>query len=70
MDIKSAVTSGERETILKKCITCEETAVKSYTEVYEDKSIPGNIKPMISQQLSAIQFALNSIRSLAAIAHA
>ena len=70
MDIKSVITSGERKTILKTCITGEEAALKAYTEALRDKNIPENIKPMISQQLSAIQFALNSIRSLAATTNA
>lgn len=65
MDIKSAVTSGDREAILKTCITGEEAAVKAYTEGVEDENISGNTKQIISQQLSGVQSALNSIRSLA-----
>ena len=65
MDIKSTVTSGDREAILKTCITGEEAAVKAYTEVLDDENIAANTRQIISQQLSGIQFALNSIRSLA-----
>lgn len=67
MDIK-AVTCGDREAILKICIKGEEAAIKVYTKAYNDKNIPAYTKPMISQQLGSVQFALNSIRSLAAIA--
>lgn len=68
MDIKSTITSGDREAILKTCITGEEAAVKVYTEAGKNENITGNTKQLISQQLSGIQFALNSIRSLAATA--
>jgi len=66
MDIKSAVTAGDRETILKTCITGEEAAVNAYTEVLNDEAVTGHVKQVVSQQLAGIQFALNSIRSLAA----
>jgi uncharacterized protein (TIGR02284 family) len=68
MDIKSTVTAGDREAILKTCITGEEAAVKAYTEALNDEDITGQIKQVISEQLSGIQFALSSIRSLAATA--
>lgn len=70
MDIKSTITSGDREAILKTCITGEEAAVNAYTEALNDETVTGNLKQLISQQLSGVQFALNSIRSLAATASA
>lgn len=70
MDIKSTITSGDREAILKTCITGEEAAVKAYTEAVEDDNLTGGVKQLVSQQLSGVQFALNSIRSLAATANA
>ena len=66
MDIKSAVTAGDRETILKTCITGEEAAVNAYTDALNDDAVTGHVKQIVSQQLAGIQFALNSIRSLAA----
>ena len=66
MDIKSTITSGDREAILKTCITGEEAAVKAYTEAVNDNDITGNLKQLVSRQLGGIEFALNSIRSLAA----
>jgi uncharacterized protein (TIGR02284 family) len=65
MDIKSSVTSGEKEAILNTCITGEEAAVKAYGEALEDVNITGSAKEIVSQQNGGIQFALNSIRSLA-----
>ena len=70
MDIKSTITSGDREAILKTCITGEEAAVKAYTEAVEDENLTGPVKQLVSQQLGGVQFALNSIRSLAATANA
>ena len=66
MDIKSTLTSGDREAILQTCITGEEAAVKAYTEAVNDEEITGNTRQLVSRQLSGIQFALNSIRSLSA----
>ena len=68
MDIKSTITSGDREAILKTCTTGEEAAVKAYTEAVNDENIMDNTRQLISNQLNGIQFALNSIRSLAATA--
>jgi uncharacterized protein (TIGR02284 family) len=64
MDIKAAITSGDRDAILNACITGEEAAVKSYKEVLQDSNITGRTHEIISHQLGAIQAALNSIRSL------
>ncbi len=68
MDVKSTMTSGDREAILKTCITGEEAAVKAYNEALNNEHITGHLKQVINDQLSGIQFALNSIRSLAATA--
>jgi uncharacterized protein (TIGR02284 family) len=70
MDIKAAVTSGDREAILKTCITGEEAAVKAYTDALNDENITGNVKQIITEQMSGVQAALNSIRSMAATAKA
>ena len=64
VDIKD-VTSGDRDMILQICIKGEEAAIKAYTKAYDDKNIPAHTKPVILQQLSSVQFALNSIRALA-----
>ena len=68
MDIKSTLTSGNREAILKACITGEEAAVNAYEDALKDENISGSAKQAVSEQLSGIQFALNSIRSLAVTA--
>ena len=67
MDIKSAITSGSRDAILKACITGEEAAVKAYTEVKEEPDLAVSTKEMISSQLGGVQAALNSIRSLVTV---
>jgi uncharacterized protein (TIGR02284 family) len=70
MDIKAAITSGDREAILNTCITGEEAAVKAYTDALEDENISGTVRQTVAEQLSGIQAALNSIRSMAAVAKA
>src|SRR5438046_9722667 len=65
MDIKSTATAGKREAILKTCTTGEEAAVKAYTEALNDEHITGNLKQLINEQLSGIQFELNSIKDMA-----
>ena len=68
IDLKSTIISGDREAILKACITGEEAAVKAYKEVLDDNYIDSNIRQIITTQLSGVEAALNSIRSLVAVA--
>lgn len=68
MDIKAAVTSGDREAILKTCVTGEEAAVKAYNDALDDENITGNIRQLLTEQRSGVEAALNSIRSMAAVA--
>ena len=65
MDIKSAISSGNREAVLNACITGEEAAVKAYSDAVNKDNVPTTAKQVITEQLSGIKFALNSIRSLA-----
>ena len=65
MDIKSAITSGDREAILRTCITGEESAVKAYADFLKEDDWPAVTRSVVSNQLSGLKFALNSIRSLA-----
>lgn len=67
IDLKSTLTSGNREAILKACITGEEAAVKEYKEALENDYFDSNIRQIITTQISGIEAALNSIRSLVAI---
>ena len=64
MDIKSAITSGDREAIVAACVTGEEAAVKAYTDVLDDTMLTGNTRQLVTSQLGGIQAALSSIRSL------
>ena len=64
MDIKSTITTGDRDGILKICITGEEAAVKAYSEQLKNDIPDNNIRDLLNQQLNSIQQALNNIRSL------
>lgn len=67
IDIKAAVTSGDREAILKTCITGEEAAIKAYTDALDNENITGNIKQLLTEQKGGVEAALNSIRSMVAV---
>ncbi len=68
IDLKSTLTSGDREAILKACVTGEEAAVKAYRKAIDEDYIDSNIRQVLTTQLSGVEAALNSIRSLVAIA--
>ncbi len=68
IDLKSTLTSGDREAILKACVTGEEAAVKAYREALDEECFDSTIRQVITTQLSGIEAALNSIRSLVAVA--
>lgn len=63
MDIKSTITSGERASILKTCITGEEAAVKAYEDEISRLG-ENDLYDLVSEQLNSIRVALNNIRSL------
>ncbi|MDZ4758944.1 MAG: PA2169 family four-helix-bundle protein [Bacteroidota bacterium] len=63
MDIKSVLTSGDKNAIINACITGEEAAVKHYTDTLEETLFPDNIRAMIQKQLSGIHQALSEIKS-------
>ena len=67
IDLKAILTSGDREAILKACVTGEEAAVKAYGEALDESYLDSNIRQVITTQLSGIEAALNSIRSLVAV---
>ena len=63
MDIKSNVSGGDRDAILKACITGEEKALDVFND--EMKNISDqDILDLLFQQSSAIKLALNNIRTL------
>ncbi len=62
MDMKSIVTSGDTNAIIKACITGEEAAVKNYREALKDESMTGFVKLMLEEQLYGIEQAISEIR--------
>ncbi len=67
IDLKSTLTSGDRDAILKACVTGDEAAVKAYREALDDELINENIRQIVTTQLSGIEAALNSVRSQIAL---
>ncbi len=62
IDMKASFTSGDKDSIIKACITGEEAAVKNYTEVVTDEKFDVMFKQLITEQLHGIERALASIK--------
>jgi uncharacterized protein (TIGR02284 family) len=63
INIKSAVTGGDREAIISECERGEDVAVESYQKAM-DEGLPSNLQSVVQQQYSQVKEAHNSIRSL------
>lgn len=62
IDLKSAVTSGDKNAIIKACITGEEYALKEYQEVIDVVKTDSPLKQILISQRNGIQSALSSIK--------
>jgi len=63
IDLKSTFTSGDKNAIINACTTGEETAIKAYENALSEDYITGELRNLISEQLSGIKQALGSIKS-------
>ena len=63
MDMKSIFTSGDKDAIIKACITGEEAAVASYEEALKQDYISGKLREIVTEQLAGIKNALHTIQS-------
>jgi uncharacterized protein (TIGR02284 family) len=64
MDMKSVFASGDRDAIIKACITGEESAIKNYDDALKNESITGSTRFLLEQQRSGVTEALNEIKQL------
>jgi uncharacterized protein (TIGR02284 family) len=64
INLKAAITSKSRESILNECERGEEYAVKAYQAALQAEGLPGQLKPIIEKQYQGIQEATNKIKSL------
>ena len=64
INIKAAITSKDRESILNECERGEEYAVKAYQTALQAEQLPGQLKPIIEKQYQGVREALDSIKSL------
>ena len=58
MDFKSLVTGGDRDPILKICITGEESAIHTYQNAIDESYITGTLRQIVEGQCVGIQNAL------------
>lgn len=63
MDFKSLITGGDRDPILKACITGEESAISAYKKALGEPYITGATKDIISGQCVGIENALSKIKA-------
>ncbi len=63
MDFKSLVTGGDRDPILKACITGEEAAVSAYKKAIENPIITGATMQIVAAQCQGIEDALKTIKA-------
>ena len=64
IDIKSALTGKDRESILSSVEFGENAAVEAYQDAIEKDHIPAYIKEDLQKQLTELQSALDRIKSL------
>jgi uncharacterized protein (TIGR02284 family) len=64
INIKAAVTSKDRESILNECERGEEYAVKAYQTALAAENLPGQLKSIIEKQYQGVREALDTIKSL------
>ena len=63
IDLTSALTSRDRVRVLEECERGEDYAVKAYKEALE-KELPGDLKPIVTQQYQDVKKAHDHIRAL------
>ncbi|TGE24134.1 PA2169 family four-helix-bundle protein [Hymenobacter aquaticus] len=64
INLKAAITSKSRESILNECERGEDYAVKAYQTALKAEGLPGQLKSIIEKQYQGIQEAHNEIRTL------
>ena len=63
MDLKSAFSSNNEETILEEAIRGEEASLEDYNELLEERNLPPSIDSLLIRQKNAIRSAINSEKS-------
>ncbi|WP_019989495.1 ferritin-like domain-containing protein [Rudanella lutea] len=64
IDIKSALTGKDRDTVLSSVEFGESAAVEAYEDAIEDDHLPAYIKEQLQNQLSELRAALDKIKAL------
>lgn len=64
MDLRSALSSNEEETVLKECIRGENAALEEYNEMLEYPTLPATTREIITRHANGIREAINSLQKL------
>ncbi len=62
IDIKSAFTGGDTESIINACVTGEEAAIEKYKKALEGNNLEHDQIYIVSKQLNSIQNTLSQIK--------
>ena len=63
IDIKSAVTGGDDNSIISECERGEDSAVRVYSDAL-GKDMPAGVRPVVERQFASVKQAHDRIRSL------
>lgn len=66
INLKAAITSKSRESILNECERGEDYAVKAYQTALKAEGLPGQLQTILEKQYQGIQAAQTEIKSLLA----
>ena len=64
MNLKSAITNGDAQTILAECHTGDQIAVDTYERVLHQEILPHNLRDKVQHQYDQIRLARDSMESL------
>ena len=64
MDLKSAVTSDDTESMLEECIRGEKEAVEAYQKVLQDSHLPETTRTILHDHIAKIEESLYLIKEL------
>ncbi len=62
MDMKSALTSGDKKELLDSCIAGEVAVIDKYYEIIDEQSLPDDLFNLVDQQREKIEEACENIR--------
>lgn len=63
IDIKAALTNGDKDAVIKECIAGEEYALKEYQTILEEVKTDSSLRQILIGQRDGIQAAISTIKA-------